>query len=53
MADYTIVKVSEVEDQGPNMGVAPDMEIRFLRNDLGCEDCGVSYTRLAPNLRKP
>ncbi len=49
MSDYTVVKVSDVPDQGPNLGVAPDVEIRFLRNDLGCEDCGVSYARIAPN----
>ena len=49
MSDYTVVKVSDVPDQGPNLGIAPDVEIRFLRNDLGCEDCGVSYARIAPN----
>ncbi|HEV8603445.1 MAG TPA: hypothetical protein VGQ68_08665 [Gaiellaceae bacterium] len=53
MADYKVVKVSDVPDQGPNLGVAPDLEVRFLRNDLGCEDCGVSYARLAPNWRYP
>ena len=49
MSDYTVVKVADVPDQGPNLGIAPDVEIRFLRNDLGCEDCGVSYARIAPN----
>jgi mannose-6-phosphate isomerase-like protein (cupin superfamily) len=53
MADYAVVKTSEVPDQGPNLGLAPELEIRFLRNDLGCEDCGVSYARLAPNWRMP
>lgn len=52
MSDYTVVKVSDVDDQGPNMGHAPGMEIRFLRNDLGCENCGVSYMRLRPNYRQ-
>ncbi len=52
MADYKVVKVSDVPDQGPNLGVAPNVEIRFLRNDLGCESCGVSYIRLAPNHRQ-
>ena len=52
MADYKVVKVSDVPDQGPNLGVAPHVEIRFLRNDLGCESCGVSYIRLAPNHRQ-
>jgi mannose-6-phosphate isomerase-like protein (cupin superfamily) len=53
MADYKVVKVSDVPDQGPNLGIAPDQEIRFLRNDLGCENCGVSYARIAPNARQP
>ena len=53
MSDYTVVKVSDVPDQGANLGVAPDVEIRFLRNDLGCEDCGVSYARIAPNGKRP
>jgi mannose-6-phosphate isomerase-like protein (cupin superfamily) len=52
MADYKVVKVSDVPDQGPNLGVAPNVEIRFLRNDLGCEHCGVSYIRVAPNHRQ-
>jgi mannose-6-phosphate isomerase-like protein (cupin superfamily) len=46
------VKVSDVPDQGPNLGIAPNVEIRFLRNDLGCENCGVSYIRVAPNHRQ-
>ena len=52
MADYKVVKVSDVPDQGPNLGIAPNVEIRFLRNDLGCENCGVSYIRVAPNHRQ-
>jgi mannose-6-phosphate isomerase-like protein (cupin superfamily) len=53
MADYKVVKVSDVPDQGPNLGIAPNVEVRFLRNDLGCENCGVSYIRVAPNHRQP
>jgi mannose-6-phosphate isomerase-like protein (cupin superfamily) len=52
LSAYTLVKVSEIPDQGPNLGIAPNVEIRFLRNDLGCESCGVSYMRLAPNHRQ-
>ena len=38
MAEYTVVKVSDVPDQGENLGYDPgQLEIRFLRNDLGCE----------------
>lgn len=53
MSEYTVVKVSDVPDQGPNLGIAPDVEIRFLRNDLNCQDCGVSYMRMAPSSRQP
>jgi mannose-6-phosphate isomerase-like protein (cupin superfamily) len=52
VSEHTVVKVSDVPDQGPNLGVAPNMEIRFLRNDLNCENCGVSYMRIAPNWRQ-
>ena len=52
MSEHTVVKVSDVPDQGPNLGIAPHVEIRFLRNDLGCENCGVSYMRVAPNYRQ-
>ncbi|MGH2920565.1 MAG: cupin domain-containing protein [Gaiellaceae bacterium] len=46
------MKVSDVPDQGPNLGIAPNVEVRFLRNDLNCENCGVSYMRMAPNWRQ-
>jgi mannose-6-phosphate isomerase-like protein (cupin superfamily) len=53
MADYTVVKVSDVPDQGPNFGFEGKMEARFLREDLGLENSGVSYLRLAPDFRIP
>jgi mannose-6-phosphate isomerase-like protein (cupin superfamily) len=49
MADYKVVRVSDVPDQAENLGIDPEkFEIRFLRNDLGCEHCGVSYARYSP-----
>jgi mannose-6-phosphate isomerase-like protein (cupin superfamily) len=46
MAAYTVVKVSDVPDQSANLGYDPEhFEVRFLRNDLGCEDCGVTFAR--------
>jgi mannose-6-phosphate isomerase-like protein (cupin superfamily) len=46
MEEYTVVKVSDVPDQAANLGQDPEkFEIRFLRNDLGCEHCGVSFAR--------
>ena len=49
MAEYTVVKVSDVPDQSGNLGYDPEQyEVRFLRNDLGCEHCGVSFARYSP-----
>ena len=49
MAEYTVVKVSDVPDQSANLGYDPEQyEVRFLRNDLGCEHCGVSFARYSP-----
>jgi hypothetical protein len=46
MTEYTVVKVSDVPDQSANLGHDPEQfEIRFMRNDLGCEHCGVSFAR--------
>ncbi len=53
MSEYTVVKVRDVPDQGPNLGIAGGYELRFLRDDLGCENCGVTYTRLAPGFKQP
>lgn len=53
MSEYTVLKVADVEDQGPNFGLEGKMEARFLRVDLGCEECGVTYLRLAPGFRVP
>jgi quercetin dioxygenase-like cupin family protein len=53
MSEYTVLKVRDVEDQGPNFGLEGKMEARFMRVDLGCEECGVTYLRLAPGFRIP
>lgn len=53
MSEYTVLKVADVEDQGPNFGLEGKMEARFLRVDLGCEESGVTYLRLAPGFRIP
>ena len=50
---YTVLRVSEVDDQAPNFGLEGKMEARFMRVDLGCENCGVTYLRLAPGFRVP
>ena len=53
MSDYTIVNLKEVEDQGPNFGLSPDLEARFARVALDAELIGLTYQKLAPNYRVP
>ena len=53
MAGYTKVNLKEVEDQAPKFGLSPDLEARFARVALEAEQTGVTYQRLAPNLRVP
>jgi mannose-6-phosphate isomerase-like protein (cupin superfamily) len=49
MAEYSVVRVKDVPDQAENLGHDPEQfEVRFMRNDLGCEHCGVSYIRFSP-----
>jgi mannose-6-phosphate isomerase-like protein (cupin superfamily) len=52
VAGYTVVNMREdVDDQGPNFGLAPDFEARFARVPLEAELIGITYQRLAPNFR--
>jgi quercetin dioxygenase-like cupin family protein len=44
---------SELEDQAPAFGMAPNLEFRVGRTDLDLEKSGVSYVRLAPGFRMP
>ena len=54
MPGYTLVNMKEdVDDQGPNLGLAPDFEARFARVPLEAELIGITYQRLAPNYRIP
>ena len=53
MSDYTKVNVNDVEDSATKFGFAPDMEARFAGGDLGLNNAGVSYQRLAPGFRQP
>jgi mannose-6-phosphate isomerase-like protein (cupin superfamily) len=53
MSGYTIVNLKEVEDQAENFGLSPDLEARFARVALDAELIGLTYQRLAPNLRIP
>jgi mannose-6-phosphate isomerase-like protein (cupin superfamily) len=54
MAGYTSVRVHEVENFAPQVGLDADQyEIRLLRAPLGCNKYGVSYERYAPGWRHP
>ena len=49
MNSYSIKNLKDVEDMAPRFGLAPALEARFARDDLGCQQTGISYQRLAPN----
>ncbi len=53
MEGYTVVNLKEVEDQAPKFGFSPEMESRFARVPLELKNSGVSYFRLAPDVRVP
>jgi mannose-6-phosphate isomerase-like protein (cupin superfamily) len=53
MGNYTVLNLEEVEDSAPKAGMAPAVEARFAREDLGLERSGISLQRLAPNERMP
>lgn len=53
MSDYTIVNLREVEDSAPKFGLAPNIEARFPKHELGCRIAAVSLQRLAPGFRFP
>jgi mannose-6-phosphate isomerase-like protein (cupin superfamily) len=54
VGDYTIKNLKrDVENSAEQFGLAPDIEARFARDPLGCQQLGLSYQRLAPNARFP
>lgn len=53
MSGYAIRNLKEIEDSAVKFGLSPQMESRFARKDLGAETLGLSYQRLAPNVRQP
>ena len=53
MSDYTIVNFDDVEDAAVAFGLAPDLDARFPKKQLGCEQTGVSRQRIAPGFRVP
>lgn len=53
MPGYAVRNLKEIEDSAVKFGLSPQMESRFARSDLGAETLGLSYQRLAPNVRQP
>jgi mannose-6-phosphate isomerase-like protein (cupin superfamily) len=52
VAGYTIRNLKDVEDAALEFGLSPDVEARFAREALEAESTGLSYQRLAPNVRQ-
>jgi len=48
---YAIANLKQLEDSAVAFGLAPDLEARFARDALECEQTGLSYQRLAPDAR--
>ena len=54
MTAYTKLNLkSEIEDQAPKFGFAPNLEFRMAGEQLGSEEAALSYLRIAPNYRLP
>ncbi len=48
---YTIANVKDIDDAAVGHGLSPDLEARFGRGPLDCEQLGFSYQRYAPGFR--
>jgi uncharacterized cupin superfamily protein len=53
MGGYAVKNLADVEDQAATHGLSPALESRFAREDLGAEQIGLSYQRIAPSQRQP
>jgi mannose-6-phosphate isomerase-like protein (cupin superfamily) len=53
VSGFTLKNLREVEDSAVKFGYAPALESRFARGALETERVGISYQRLAPNVRAP
>lgn len=48
---YTIANLKDIEDAAVGYGLSPNLEARFARSPLECEQMGFSYQRYAPGYR--
>jgi uncharacterized cupin superfamily protein len=54
VAGYSVKNLKQdVKDSAVEFGLSPAMESRFAKDDLGCEQIGISYQRLAPDAHQP
>ena len=54
MSGYTVKNLKDdVEDQAVKFGMAPGLEAHFATRELGLENSGLSYQKLAPGHRIP
>jgi uncharacterized cupin superfamily protein len=53
VAGHTVKNLKQIEDSAVKFGLAPALEARFAREELGCEQVGMSYQRVAPGERHP
>jgi mannose-6-phosphate isomerase-like protein (cupin superfamily) len=53
IANYTIKKITNVEDSAPKFGLDSVGEARFAKDELDAEATGVSYLSLKPGKRQP
>ncbi len=53
MSGFKLMNLKDVEDSAVKFGYAPALESRFARNALETERVGISYQRLAPDVRMP
>jgi quercetin dioxygenase-like cupin family protein len=53
MSGYTVKNLGEVEDIAAKQGFGELMEARFARDDLDCEQHGLSLQRFRPGARQP
>jgi uncharacterized cupin superfamily protein len=53
MNGYTVKNIKQLANAAERLGGSVDYEARFARQDLGCEQVGLSYQRLGPNAEGP
>jgi mannose-6-phosphate isomerase-like protein (cupin superfamily) len=52
VSGHSVRNLKELEDSAVGFGLSPQLEARFAREALGCEQSGLSYQRLAPGVRQ-